>query len=162
MKTRFTSVRASAVTAAIVMTFAIAIPAAIAVPSPDTLANAVAAAEHGQSTARDLAKGPKDESKTTGLDRAAEALAKVAEKRAEKQAEKAGEEKPGNGFGRGHAAEVHAVLAAGGSPSELAPHGESVSELAKAYQQVKGDDHPGKGHGKGGNPEDNDDVDDDH
>jgi hypothetical protein len=52
---------------------------------------------------------------------------------------------------------VHAILAAGGSPSELAPHGEAVTELVQAYEAVKGEDHPGRGHGAGGNPDGDDD-----
>lgn len=148
--------RIAAMTLAAAVALAVAVPIASADPSPETLATARAAAEHGQNAAREFRQGPKDSDKAVGLERAAEALAKVAEKRMEqaaKHAEKAEGEKPGNGFGRGHAAEVHAILAAGGSPSELAPHGESVVALVKAYQQVKGEDHPGRGHGAGGNPD---------
>lgn len=148
--------RIGATTLAAAVALALAAPVAAADPSPETLATARAAAEHGQATARELAHGPKDPDKLVGLDRAAEALAKVAEKRLEqaaKHAEKAEADKPGNGFGRGHAAAVHEVLAAGGSPSELAPHGESVVTLVKAYQEVKGEDHPGRGHRAGGNPD---------
>lgn len=149
------SVRAGVTAAAIVVMVAVVIPAALAQPPEQALATAVAAAERGQSVAREKAQGPKDESKSTGLDRAAEALAKVAEKRAAQTSDGM----PGNGFGRGHAAAVHEILAAGGSPSELAPHGETVSGLAKAYQAVRAENHPGKGHGPGGNPDKGDDDD---
>lgn len=38
------------------------------------------------------------------------------------------------------------MLAAGGSPSDLAPHGEAVTLLAHAFDKVKAD-HPGQGQG---------------
>lgn len=154
------SKRIGAASLAAAVAIALAAPVAAADPSPDTLATARAAAEHGQATAREMRQGPEDPDKLVGLDRAAEALAKVAERRLEqaaKHAEKATADKPGNGFGRGHAAAVHEILAAGGSPSELAPHGESVVLLVKAYQAARGDDHPGRGHGAGGNPDGGDD-----
>lgn len=43
----------------------------------------------------------------------------------------------GNAFGRGRAAEVHAILLAGGSPSELANHGQAVKELVHAYNALR-------------------------
>ncbi len=44
----------------------------------------------------------------------------------------------GNAFGRGHAADVHAILLAGGSPSEIAgEHGAAVSAMVRAYNQLK-------------------------
>lgn len=44
----------------------------------------------------------------------------------------------GNAFGRGHAADVLAILAAGGSPSELSSHGEAVRDLVHAYNELRG------------------------
>ena len=157
-------------TLAAVVALAVAVPVAWAAPSDDVLATAREAAEHGQATAAAMGNGPTDEDKKTGLDRAEAALERAAENRerqaqkhaeqAEQLSEKLEEDHPGNGFGRGRAAEVHAILAAGGSPSELGSHGEKVTELVRAYQAVKGEDKPGNGHGPGGNPTKGADADD--
>lgn len=45
----------------------------------------------------------------------------------------------GHAFGRGHAAEVHAQLLAGGSPSDLPSHGEKVRRLVAAFNSLKAD-----------------------
>ena len=117
---------------------------------PEKAAEAVAA---GQAHAQAEAKG---ENGAKGQENAATALAMAAEK----SNGNAGGNGNGNGnaFGKGHAAEVHAILLAGGSPSDLPPHGQTVSALARAYNEAKGEsgaDGPGNngkglGHGKGG------------
>jgi hypothetical protein len=48
----------------------------------------------------------------------------------------------GHAFGRGHAAEVHAQLLAGGSPSDLPSHGEKVRALVAAFNSLKADTGP--------------------
>ena len=63
----------------------------------------------------------------------------AAERKAARDAAKAEGDEPGRGLGRGRAAEVHAILLAGGSPSELPSHGERVSGLARAFDKVKAD-----------------------
>ena len=45
----------------------------------------------------------------------------------------------GHAFGRGHAAEVHAQLLAGGSPSDLPSHGAKVRALVAAFNSLKAD-----------------------
>lgn len=65
----------------------------------------------------------------TGLARAQEAIEKAATRGNGK----------GHAFGRGHAAEVHAQLLAGGSPSELASHGAKVRALVAAFNSLKAD-----------------------
>jgi len=130
---------------------------------PERAAEAVAA---GQAHARAEAKG---ENGTQGQENAAAALAMAAEKSNGNAGGNGNGDGNGNGnaFGKGHAAEVHAILLAGGSPSDLPPHGQTVSALAKAYKEAKGDsggDGPGNngkglGHGKGGDgvPDEGDD-----
>ena len=91
------------------------------------------------------------------------AITAAAERKAARDTAKAEGDKPGRGLGRGHAAEVHAYLLAGYSPSELPPHGEAVSGLVHAFDKVKAD-HPGRGNGpteKGDDdPDDEDDAED--
>ena len=71
-----------------------------------------------------------DPERARGRERAAEAVQNALER-----AEQRGQ---GNGFGRGHAAEVHAILTAGGSPSELAgQHADNVHDLVDAYNALK-------------------------
>lgn len=120
---------------------------------PEKAAQAVAA---GQTHARAEAKG---ENGNRGLEQASEAL----DRAAERSNGKAGGN--GNAFGKGRAAEVHAILLAGGSPSDLPSHGEAVSALARAYGEAKGksatagNNGKGLGHGKGGDgaPDEGDD-----
>ena len=134
-------------------------PAAQATPSEDTLQRAREAVEIGREKAKGMAdKAKGQENRARGLDRAAQALAAAAERQAARAEGNAGDDKPGRGVGRGHAAEVHAALLAGGSPSELPSHGKTVSGLAKAFEKVKAD-NPGLklGHGKSGKADDDDD-----
>ena len=84
------------------------------------------------------------EEKATGLERAAQAIEAAVVRKVDRE----GIEFPGKGraLGRGHSAAVHAILAAGGSPSEIPSHGETVSALAEAFKLIKAD-HPGRGLG---------------
>ncbi len=149
-----------ALTATSLLAISLLAPAALATPGEDTLQRAREAVEIGREKAKgmaDEAPGQEnrarglDKSRARGLDRAAEAIAAAAERKAARDEAKAEDDKPGRGLGRGHAAEVHAILLAGGSPSELPPHGETVRELAHAFEKVKAD-HPGLklGHAKNG------------
>jgi len=42
-----------------------------------------------------------------------------------------------HGWGGGHSAKVHAALLAGGSPSELESHGQSVRAMVHAYNEMR-------------------------
>ena len=83
-------------------------------------------AAKGVETAKGLTQGANAE-KATGLERAAEAIAAALER--------------GNGrghaWGRGHSAAVHEIKANGGSPSELAGHGQAVREMVHAYNALR-------------------------
>ena len=84
-------------------------------------------AAKGVDTAKGLANGPNAD-KVTGRARAAQAIA-VALARGNGN---------GNAYGRGRSAAVHAILAAGGSPSEIAGvHGEAVSAMVHAYNELR-------------------------
>jgi len=90
-----------------------------------------AAADHpGLTGVPDHAQG--NPGHATGLARAREAIAAAAGR--------------GNGnghaFGRGHAAEVHAQLLAGGSPSDLPSHGAKVKALVAAFNSLKAASRP--------------------
>ena len=80
----------------------------------------------------------------TGLERAQESVAKAAEKVKGYEKDKSNN---GNAYGRGHAAEVHAALAAGISPSELESHGQKVSAMVKAVESFT-EEKPGRGLGR--------------
>jgi hypothetical protein len=123
---------------------ALVVPGALATPPEHVLERARQAVTEGKQVAEQLENGAADEERATGLDRAAEAIEAAAARKAERD----GSDFPGNGraLGRGHSTDVHAILAAGGSPSDLPPHGKTVSTLAKAFETVKAD-HPGRGHG---------------
>ena len=79
----------------------------------------------------------------TGLERAQEMVAKAAVER--------GYEKDfpgkGNAYGRGHAADVHQALAAGISPSTLAPKDDKAQNMVKAIEKFT-DEKPGRGLGR--------------
>lgn len=122
---------------------ALVIPAATATPTEDTLQRAIKAVTIGQERASAMAaEAPGQENRARGLERAAAALAAAAERKAAKAAAQATDDKPGRGLGRGHAEDVHTILLAGGSPSELPSHGEAVRNLAHAFDVLKAD-HPG-------------------
>jgi hypothetical protein len=148
------------IAAATLLVMLLVVPAASAVPSEDTLATARAAVTIGQEKAKGhSAEAPGQQNRARGLERAEAAIAAAAERKAARDATGAEGEKPGRGLGRGHAAEVHAILLAGGSPSKLPSHGERVSGLAQAFDKVKAD-HPGRGQGptnKGGDDGDGED-----
>jgi hypothetical protein len=151
--------------AAAFLVISLVVPAASATPSEDTLATARAAVAVGQGKAKGLANGhgaetPGQENRARGLERAEAAIAAAAERKAARDGTGAEGEKPGRGLGRGHAAEVHAILLDGGSPSELPSHGETVSGLAHAFGKVKAD-HPGQGQGLTNNGGDDGDKEDD-
>ena len=134
--------RVAALGMAWAVAFALAVPAALAAPPDHVLERARQAVEQGRWAAEDLEQA--DSAKAKGLERAAEAIQAAASRKADRE----GKEFPGNGraFGRGHSVAVHEMLAAGGSPSAVPPHGERVSGLAKAFERVK-TDHPGRGEG---------------
>ncbi len=142
--------RFAVVTVAALLGTSLIVPAASAKPPADKLERARSAVTTGQEKAKGLAKGhaeaPGQEDRARGLERAEEAITAAAERKAARDTAKAEGDKPGLGLGRGHSAEVHAYLLGGYSPSELAPHGETVSGLAHAFDKVK-TDHPGRGNG---------------
>ena len=142
--------RFAVVTVAALLGTSLIVPAASAKPPADKLERARSAVTTGQEKAKGLAKGhaeaPGQEDRARGLERAEEAITAAAERKAARDTAKAEGDKPGLGLGRGHSAEVHAYLLGGYSPSELAPHGETVSGLAHAFDKVKAD-HPGRGNG---------------
>lgn len=139
--------RSVIMTAAALLVISLIVPPASATPSEDTLATARAAVTIGQEKAKGhSAEAPGQQNRARGLERAESAIAAAAERKAARDAAKAEGDKPGRGLGRGRAAEVHAILLAGGSPSELPSHGERVSGLARAFDKVKAD-HTGRGQG---------------
>ncbi|MDH3306874.1 MAG: hypothetical protein OEO77_05090 [Acidimicrobiia bacterium] len=118
----------------ILMVAGIASPVlAVQAPGDDILANAWAAVGRGRAAVHALAT---DSEKATGLERAAQAIEAASERKALKDT---GKSNNGNGraLGKGRSAEVHAILLAGGSPSDLPSHGASVSELARAFKELK-------------------------
>jgi len=126
---------------------ALAAPAVLASPPEHVLERARQAVAEGQEAAQGLADAdaPGQEHKAKGLENAARAIEAAATRKAERE----GREFPGQGkaLGRGQSDAVHAILAAGGSPSGLAgAHGVAVSDLARAFDKVKAD-HPGQGEG---------------
>ena len=155
--------RFAVVTVAALLGTSLIVPAAIAKPPADKLERARSAVTTGQEKAKGFAKGhaeaPGQEDQARGLERAQKAIAAAADRKAARDTAKAEVDKPGLGLGRGHAAEVHAYLLGGYSPSELPPHGETVSGMAHAFDKVKAD-HPGRGNGpteKGGDDPDDED-----
>jgi len=83
-------------------------------------------AASGVDAAQGLAQGHNAD-KATGLERAGQAIAAALER--------------GNGqghaWGRGNSAAVQAMKANDGSPSELAGHGQAVSEMVRAYNALR-------------------------
>lgn len=102
---------------------------------------AVAATRNPDTGMPDHAQGNPDHA--TGLERAQETVARAADKPLGYEKEKTN----GNAFGRGHAAEVHAALAAGISPSTLDPHGQKAVPMVKALESFT-DEKPGRGLGR--------------
>ncbi len=151
--------------AVVALAMAVTIPAGAVAASPlPERASAVAEAArlHAAGVAQDIlsARGAGrglDPDRTKGLARAAEVS---------QSWRFTGEAKPGKGpksgnAGQARAAQVHAALAAGASPSAV--HNPAVdkpgAELAAAFNSFKAkrEDHPGKGQGKGlGGPGDGD------
>ena len=80
----------------------------------------------GVETARGLMEGPQA-GEATGLERAAQAIA----------AALARGNGNGHAWGRGHAEAVHEIKANGGSPSDLASHGEAVRGMVRAYNELR-------------------------
>lgn len=124
----------------------VAAPAVLASPPDHVLERARQAVAEGGQAAKDLtdADAAGFEQKAKGLAKAGAALVAAAARKADRE----GKEFPGQGraHGRGHSDFVHEILADGGSPSDLAPHGETVSALAHAYGKLRAD-HPGRGQG---------------
>jgi hypothetical protein len=118
--------RFAVVVAAVAVALTSALPA-LGQPTHATgLERAREVAARGVETAQGLTQGANAE-RATGLERAAEAIAAALER--------------GNGegyaWGRGHSAAVHDLMANGGSPSELAGHGQAVSEMVHAYNTLR-------------------------
>lgn len=131
-------------------------PVAAATPPDHVLERAREAVTIGQENAIIIGLAESSqENRAQGLERAGEALAAAAERLAAQGTH------PGIGhaYGKGHAADVHAILLAGGSPSDLPPHGETVRGLAAAFAEVRAD-HPGLGLGLDNPNKGQDDVDD--
>jgi hypothetical protein len=86
-------------------------------------------AARGVEIAKGLSEGPNAE-RATGLERAAEAIDAALER--------------GNGrghaWGREHSAAVHEIRANGGSPAELAGHGQVVRDMVRAYNELRKQD----------------------
>ena len=80
----------------------------------------------------------------TGLERAQDAVSKAADKDKGYEKDNPGQ---GNAYGHGRAAEVHAALAAGISPSTLESHGQRVSAMVKAVESLT-EEKPGRGLGR--------------
>jgi hypothetical protein len=119
-------------------------PVAVAAPPAEVLERARQGVALGRAAVEDVRSASPGDDKATGLERATAAI----DAAAARKAERTGQDFPGNGraLGRGHAAAVHEYLARGLSPSELLPHGDTVSSLARALEQLRGD-HPGRGQG---------------
>ena len=133
---------------ATVATLSVVVPAASAAQPDDVLQRAREAVEIGRTKAQGLAEeAPGQDDRARGLDRAAEALEAAAARKAARAQATADGERPGRGLGRGHSAEVHAILLEGGSPSAMPPHGQTVSAMANAFETIKAD-HPGLGLGR--------------
>ncbi len=140
---------------ATVATLSVVVPAASAAQPDDVLQRAREAVEIGRTKAQGLAQeaqglaeeAPGQDDRARGLDRAAEALEAAAARKAARAQATADGERPGRGLGRGHSAEVHAILLEGGSPSAMPPHGQTVSAMANAFETIKAD-HPGLGLGR--------------
>jgi hypothetical protein len=127
-------------------------------PPPHVLEKAKAAVGQGQERALEMLAlaatrnpdtGMPDHAKgqpghATGLERAQEAVSKAADKVKGYEKDNPGE---GNAYGHGRAAEVHAALAAGISPSTLESHGEKVSAMVKAVESLT-EEKPGRGVGR--------------
>lgn len=103
---------------------------------------ALAATRNPDTGMPDHAKGKPGHA--TGLERAQQAVSKAAGKVKGYEKDNPG---AGNAYGHGRAAEVHAALAAGISPSTLDSHGEKVSAMVKAVQSLTGE-KPGRGVGR--------------
>ena len=80
----------------------------------------------------------------TGLERAQESVSKAADKIKGYEKDKSSN---GNAYGLGHAADVHAALAAGLSPSTLAPGQLKAQNMLKALEKFT-DEKPGRGLGR--------------
>jgi hypothetical protein len=109
---------------------------------------ALAATRDAETGLPDTAQGKPEH--VVGLARAQEMVAKAAVER--------GYEKDfpgkGNAYGRGHAADVHALLS-GVSPSTLAPKGDKAQNMVKAIEKFT-DEKPGRGLGRNNKGDDGD------
>lgn len=127
-------------------------------PPPHVLEKAQAAVGQGQERALEMLElaasrnpdtGMPDHAQgqpghATGLERAQEAVSKAADKVKGYEKDNPGQ---GNAYGHGRAAEVHAALAAGISPSTLESHGQRVSAMVKAVESLT-EERPGRGLGR--------------
>ena len=143
--------RFAAATVVALVAVSLIAPAASAKPAEDKLDKAHSAVAIGLEKAKGLAnehaaEAPGQEHRAQGLARAKAAVTAAAERKAARDEAKGERDKPGRGLGRGHADDVHTILARGGSPSDLPSHSDSVHKLAAAYEKVKAD-HPGQGNG---------------
>lgn len=116
--------------AAVALLVASAVPALAGDALSTGLERAREVAAEGLEKAQQLSHGP-DGDEATGLQRAAEAIT----------AALARGNGTGHGYGRGHAATVLEILAAGGTPSEIAgEHGAAVRQLVHAYNELRKQD----------------------
>ena len=88
----------------------------------------------------------------TGLDRAYERVQKAADKLRGYDKDK---NNNGNAYGHGRAAEVHAALAVGLSPSSIKPFSEDAEKMLKVVERFT-DEKPGRGLGRNNKGDDGD------
>ncbi len=106
----------------VVLIVAAAVPAFGGESQATGLDRAREVAAEGFHAAKGLTNNPNADA--TGRQRAAEAIAAALGR--------------GNAYGRGHGAAVHAILAEGDSPAEIAgDHGEAVSGMASAFNALR-------------------------
>jgi len=82
----------------------------------------------------------------TGLERAQEVVARAADKMKGHPKDKPDNDNS-NAYGHGRAAQVHAALAAGISPSTLESHGHRVAAMVRAVESFS-NEKPGRGLGR--------------
>lgn len=111
---------------------------------------AVAAARNPETGVPEHAQGDPDHA--TGLARAQEMVALAAAKLKGNETDK---DNNGNAYGHGRAAEVHAALAGGLSPSSIKPYSEDAEKMLKVIERFT-DEKPGRGLGRNKQGEDGD------
>ncbi len=111
---------------AVVLIVAAAVPAFAGEGRATGLDRAREVAAEGFHAAKGLANNPNADA--TGRQRAAEAIAAALGRG----------NGNGNAFGRGHSGAVHAILAEGGSPAQIAgDHGQAVLGMVRAFNELR-------------------------